>query len=803
MNQGKIIISGTGCALADFLYNGISFNSSGFKKYLSEKAGDGGLSPGKLVFTEELEKFSNLLYQEIKRDIIGDCPPGAINVGGPSLVSLIHASQMLNITEYEVRFYGIAGKDETADKIFKIVRETPLNIENYNVTKRKATPFTDVLSDTEFDNGHGERTFINNIGAAWEFSPKHLDNSFFNSQIVCFGGTALVPQIHDNLTVLLAKAKKNKCITVVNTVFDFRNEKNNPNKPWPLGKSKESYGLIDILIMDREEALRISGRYTIEEAALFFTTTGVFSFIITNGANYIHLWSGGGLFEKQELIRLPVSKKVTNEIKMNPGHKGDTIGCGDNFAGGIIASLAWQLKTLTKGQFNLIETISWGVASGGFTCFTIGGTYLEKTTGEKFLKVQEFQREYLKQIGYRKDFICQKKLVLFGAGKIGRSFIGQLFSRGGYEVVFIDISKQIIDELNFRRNFNVIIKSDEGEEIINIENVRGVYADDEQNVVNEIATAEITAVSVGISGLDKVFPLLAKGLVKRQKINDKSALDIIIAENMRNADEYFHNELVKYLPEKFPLDDLVGLVETSIGKMVPMMQKKHVQYDILQIFAEPYNTLILNKKAFKNPIPEIDGLAPKENMKAWVDRKLFIHNLGHSAAAYIGYLFNPDFVYLFEALMVPEVFMNVKETMLQAADILIKKYPKEFTLKDLEEHINDLLFRFQNKALGDTIFRVGCDLMRKLGPEDRISGAIKSAIEFDLPYDKILYALICGCHFRATDKDGNMFNGDQEFIRVYEKGIKSILTIVCGFNEIQNSKLIKGAEVIETRIKNM
>jgi mannitol-1-phosphate 5-dehydrogenase len=796
MRQGKIVISGTGCALADFLYNGISFNSFAFKKYLSEKAGDGGLSPGKLVLTEELEKFSGMPYQEIIRDIIGNRTYDAFNVGGPSLVSLIHASQLLSSIDYEVRFYGMAGRDETAEKIFEIVSETPLNIDNYSTTKRKATPFTHVLSDPNYDNGHGERTFINNIGAAWEYTPGFLYKSFFNSHIVCFGGTALVPQIHDNLTALLARAKKNNCITLVNTVFDFRNEKRNPAEPWPLGKSDKSYGLIDVLIMDREETLRISGQNTIEEAAIFFTTTRISSFIITNGANNIYLWSGGGLFEEQELVQLPVSKKVTYEIKSNSGLKGDTTGCGDNFAGGIIASLAWQLKTRAKGQFNLIEALSWGVASGGFTCFTIGGMYLEKTPGEKLLRVQEIQRKYLKQIGNQKNSVSTKKLVLFGAGKIGRSFIGQLFSRGGYEVVFVDVNEKVIDELNSCRTYNVILKSDAGEEILKIQNVRGVYASNEKNVVNELATAEIAAVSVGVNSLDKVIPLLAKGLLERKKKFENSALDIIIAENMRKADEYFRNELVKYLPENYPINELVGLVETSIGKMVPIMQKKHMLDDILQIFAEPYNTLILNKKAFRNPVPDIKGLAPKENMKAWVDRKSFIHNLGHSAAAYIGYLKNPEFVYLYEALAVPEVYSNVRATMKQAADILVNKYPAEFTIKDMDDHINDLLFRFQNKALGDTIFRVGCDLMRKLGPEDRIAGAIRSSIEFNLPYDKILYALICGCHFRARDEDGYMLKEDVEFVNQYQNDIKSILTEVCGFDKIENKHLFQEAEAI-------
>lgn len=391
--------------------------------------------------------------------------------------------------------------------------------------------------------------------------------------------------------------------------------------------------------------------------------------------------------------------------------------------------------------------------------------------------------------------IKQNKIVIFGAGKIGRSFIGQLFSTGGYEVVFIDVYRPVIDELNRRGNYNVIIKSD-CDEIINITNVRGVYADNEINVVEEVATAGILAVSVGLNGLKYIFPLMKKGLMERYKIDNNYPLDIIIAENMRNADEYFHSELSKLLPEDYPLSNLVGLIETSIGKMVPIMQKKDTLDDILQIFAEPYNTLILNKKAFKNPIPAIRGLAPKENMKAWVDRKLFIHNLGHAAAAFIGYLYDPRFIYIYEALAVTEVSDRVIATMKQSADILIKKYPNDFTSEDLNDHIYDLLQRFRNKALGDTIFRVGCDLMRKLGPEDRLAGAIKTALDYDLPYDKILFALICGCHFKGKDQEGNMLKEDVEFFCQYENDIKSILTEVCGFNEIQNPKIFREAEVI-------
>jgi mannitol-1-phosphate 5-dehydrogenase len=399
------------------------------------------------------------------------------------------------------------------------------------------------------------------------------------------------------------------------------------------------------------------------------------------------------------------------------------------------------------------------------------------------------------------SFIKEDKLVIFGAGKIGRSFIGQLFSRGGYEVVFIDVYKPVIDELNRWGNYNVIVKS-EKEAILNIRNVRGVYSGDEEKVIEEIATAGILAISVGLNAIPKIIPLLARGLTERYKRDNKSALDIILAENLRDAAEYFHLNLKRVLSAEYPLDQLVGLAETSIGKMVPIMRKKDLEEDMLQVFAEPYNTLILDKKAFKNRIPAIEGLAPKENMKAWVDRKLFIHNLGHATAAYLGYLYDPHFVFLYEPLNIPGIYKEVRETMLQSAGILLKKYPDEFTVETLTAHIDDLLFRFRNIHLGDTIFRVGCDLTRKLSAQDRLAGAVHLAVEMNLPYEKILFALVCGCRFRAKDEEGNMLPEDIEFSRIYEKGIKYVLTDICGFRETLCTELIAKAEKMDHKLDN-
>lgn len=393
-----------------------------------------------------------------------------------------------------------------------------------------------------------------------------------------------------------------------------------------------------------------------------------------------------------------------------------------------------------------------------------------------------------------------KKLVLFGAGKIGRSFIGQLFSRGGYEVVFIDVNQQLVEELNRRGEYHVIIKGTE-DQIIPVKQVRGVCAADAEAVIREVASADLAATAVGQAGLHGIFPLLASGLMQRKAEEPARVLDIIIAENLRNAAVFFREELRKRLPADYPMDDLVGLVETSIGKMVPIMTRKDVQEDPLQVFAEPYNTLILDGKAFRGDIPAIEGLAPKENMKAWVDRKLFIHNLGHAAAAYLGYVHYPQARYLYEVLNNPEILCEVRKVMQQSATCLLKKYPGEFTRDSLDKHIDDLLARFANRALGDTLFRVGCDLPRKLGPDDRVVGAIRLAIETASPFSKILKVLVCGCRFRATDENGNMLSGDIEFARIYERGIQHVLTRICRFNAVADRKIVEELILMNRRME--
>ena len=101
-------IAGTGCTLLDYIYSPVDFSSEAVKRYRSLSPGDGGLEPGKLVFTEDFERFAGRDCLGALGEITGGRPPQAANVGGPGVVPMINAAQLLDPARFSVKFYLVA-----------------------------------------------------------------------------------------------------------------------------------------------------------------------------------------------------------------------------------------------------------------------------------------------------------------------------------------------------------------------------------------------------------------------------------------------------------------------------------------------------------------------------------------------------------------------------------------------------------------------------------------------------------------------------------------------------------------------
>jgi mannitol-1-phosphate 5-dehydrogenase len=390
------------------------------------------------------------------------------------------------------------------------------------------------------------------------------------------------------------------------------------------------------------------------------------------------------------------------------------------------------------------------------------------------------------------------QLVQWGAGNIGRSFIGQVFARSGYGVTFIDIDTPLIERLNQSHSYDVIVVSQEGEERLTINGVQAIHGSNQKLVNEAILTADLLSVSVGKQILPRIAGQLATALQHRKKHRPDKPLNIIIAENIHEGGIFLREILSRHISSWSDFENYIGLVETSIGKMVPLQTSK----DPLVMLAEPYNALIVDRDGFIGPIPTCPFLQPVSPIAAYVDRKLYIHNLGHATAAYIGYTKHPETTSLAEVLDDETVRNKTGLAMREASRILQEKYPGVFTAQELDEHIQDLIHRFRNKALGDTVYRVGRDLVRKLRYDDRLMGAIIAAEQLNIPWTSIGEAYLAGLDFRATGPSGMMFPMDAQLVQDLQKlsWKDKILTVSAlrdsGTTMELQEKIIQGLEEI-------
>jgi len=299
------------------------------------------------------------------------------------------------------------------------------------------------------------------------------------------------------------------------------------------------------------------------------------------------------------------------------------------------------------------------------------------------------------------------------------------------------------------------------------------------------------ATAVGPNNLTYIYGNISKGLLKRLELK-KGTTDIIICENVRDASKIFRDGLSGHLPSSYPLESLVGLVETSIGKMVPIMTEEQKAEDPLLIFAEAYNILIADKKGFKGEIPKVEGLEPKENMTAYVDRKLFVHNMGHAATAYLGYITSPEMKYIWQAVGDEHIQRAVEGAMWEAGRALVAEYPQEFNEQNMKEHIDDLIRRFGNRALGDTIYRVGRDIPRKLARNDRMIGTLLLEEKHGIPAPCISIGTAAAMLFRGRDENGELYERDRFFVeQVWPRGVDYILREICGLDFEEEKSTIK------------
>ncbi|KXZ12616.1 mannitol-1-phosphate 5-dehydrogenase [Bacillus nakamurai] len=351
----------------------------------------------------------------------------------------------------------------------------------------------------------------------------------------------------------------------------------------------------------------------------------------------------------------------------------------------------------------------------------------------------------------------------FGAGNIGRGFIGALLHQSGYEVVFADVNETMISLLNEKREYTVEL-ADGGRKTEKIGPVSAINsAVQEEELYRLINDAAIITTAVGPGVLKFIAPSIAEGLKRRTA---SQPLNIIACENMIGGSSFLKKEVYKHLSEaeQEKVSRAVGFPDSAVDRIVPIQHHE----DPLKVSVEPFFEWVIDKTGFNGEPPVIEGALFVDELTPFIERKLYTVNTGHAVTAYVGYQRGLKTVK--DAIDHPEICRVVHAALSETGEYLVKTYG--FKPADHEQYIKKIIGRFENEYITDDVTRVARSPLRKLGPNDRLVGPAKKIKEPNALAEGIAAAL------RFDYKDDPEAAELQKLIA--EKGTSGVLQDVCG-----------------------
>lgn len=382
-----------------------------------------------------------------------------------------------------------------------------------------------------------------------------------------------------------------------------------------------------------------------------------------------------------------------------------------------------------------------------------------------------------------------KRAIQFGAGNIGRGFIGALLYKSGYHVVFADVNEEIISKINEDKCYTIHIMDVECKDE-KVENISGVISTSDE-ILEEIRTSDIITTAVGPVVLPRIASTIANGIKLRKITGVTSYLNIVACENAIKASSQLEEEVKKYLNEEeiAYLNEYVGFPNCSVDRIVPPVKSEN----ILDVVVENFYEWNVEEKAFKGEIPKIYGMNLADNLMAYIERKLFTLNTGHAITAYFGYLKGYNTVD--ESIKDEVIHDLVKKAMIESGQGLIAKY--NFDKEEHFKYIDKIIGRFKNPYLKDDVARVGREPLRKLNENDRLIKPLMTAKSFNLDIDNLLLGV--GAALNYNNEEDSQSVELQSLIS--EKGVKESLAHVA--NLAQEQEILSKVEKYYNEVKNI
>ncbi|MBO4107986.1 mannitol-1-phosphate 5-dehydrogenase [Streptococcus suis] len=325
-----------------------------------------------------------------------------------------------------------------------------------------------------------------------------------------------------------------------------------------------------------------------------------------------------------------------------------------------------------------------------------------------------------------------KQAVHFGAGNIGRGFIGEILFENGFEIAFVDVNETIIDALNQRHSYEIEI-AEEGQRHIAVSGVRGINNRlNPEEVVTAISTADLVTTAIGPNILPFIAGLVAQGIEARRQAGNTQPLDVLACENMIGGSAFLYEEVKKHLSEEglAYAAEFIGFPNAAVDRIVPAQSHE----DPLFVVVEPFNEWVVETQGMKNPDLKLEGVHYEADLEPFIERKLFSVNSGHATSAYTGAHFGATTI--LEALQNPEVKSKVEAVLAEIRSLLIAKW--NFDEQALVDYHKVIISRFENPYIVDDIARVARTPIRKLGYDERFIRPIRELRERGLSYDNLL-----------------------------------------------------------------
>lgn len=324
------------------------------------------------------------------------------------------------------------------------------------------------------------------------------------------------------------------------------------------------------------------------------------------------------------------------------------------------------------------------------------------------------------------------KAVHFGAGNIGRGFVGLLLHEGGYEVVFSDVATTLVDAINAADEYTVHEVGEGGRDRV-VTGFRAIdSAADPEGVAAEVATADVVTTAVGPTILRFVAPHIVAGLARRAP--DAAPLQVMACENAIGATDALKEHMQEAAGESWgTLAGRAVFANTAVDRIVPGQPQGHG----IDVTVEPFFEWAIERRPFGDAPPSIPGAHFVDDLGPFIERKLFTVNTGHATAAYLGAV--GGFEKISDAIADGAVAAGVTRALEETSAVLVAKHG--FDPAELARYRATILGRFRNPALPDTVRRVGRQPLRKLSRHERFVGPAAEAAERGLPVDGLLSAI--------------------------------------------------------------